>query len=651
MTCAPRRQAARCIAAFGAFVLLAAALLGPADAHGQRPVRRPPIPPPDTVARPDTLVRRDTTAVEPRDSVAAAVPDSASPAVPAPAAPDTTPIPQLPRLYAEAARDGEAGVWTWDQMALLASGALTLTDLLERIPGVTGVRYGFVGLPETVASLGSAGNIELVLDGYVIDPLGAAALDLSRIELAELGHVRVERRLGGLRVEVESLSPRYNAPYSRIEAGTGYYRTNLLRGLFLTPHFLGGSVGLGVERLASEAFGEPTENFSGWAQWTLTGSRLGLQVEYRRGSISRQGEAFGRFSGRRDDVVLRTRAALAPGLAAEAYVGRSTLDDGFHGLADTATVREAGVQAGLRAAYQGGAVRATTSLRARTERGLPALDGEVSAGTTLGGLLALDGALRLTDWREGQRAASATVRAQAGPFFGVRPVAEWFSGKSGTPWLADTAGVPILTDRSGYRAGVEAAYGRLSLSAAGVVLEADAVPDPAVALGQPARLFPGGRVEGLEVAASIPTPWKALALEGAYSRWRGGDTWIYLPVETGRVGLALHTVPLSSGNLELIARLEARHRGAMAVPGFVRADGGGAGTGDGTGADETAAPPLILEVVPAVTTFDFYFQLRIKDVRAFVRWENLANQPFWDVPGRLLPGQRLFYGVKWHFLD
>ena len=194
MTCAPRRQAARCIAAFGAFVLLAAALLGPADAHGQRPVRRPPIPPPDTVARPDTLVRRDTTAVEPRDSVAAAVPDSASPAVPAPAAPDTTPIPQLPRLYAEAARDGEAGVWTWDQTALLASGALTLTDLLERIPGVTGVRYGFVGLPETVASLGSAGNIELVLDGYVIDPLGAAALDLSRIELAELGHVRVERR-------------------------------------------------------------------------------------------------------------------------------------------------------------------------------------------------------------------------------------------------------------------------------------------------------------------------------------------------------------------------------------------------------------------------------------------------------------------------
>src|SRR5690606_30058542 len=157
----------------------------------------------------------------------------------------------------------------------------------------------------------------------------------------------------------------------------------------------------------------------------------------------------------------------APGLAAEAYVGRSMVDDAFRGLADTADVREAGVQAGLRAAYEGAAVRAATSLRTRTQRGLPVLEGEGGAGATLGGILALDGALRLADWREGQRAASATLRAQAGPFLGVRPVAEWFSGKSGTPWLADTAGVPILTERSGYRAGAEATYGRLSLSAAG----------------------------------------------------------------------------------------------------------------------------------------------------------------------------------------
>ena len=640
----PRLRIARRVGAFGILVLPLAALVAPVTAHAQDRPRRPPMPLPDTVARPDTAV-----IAEPPDS--AAVDSAAVPAPAAPAAPDTTPIPQLPRLRAEVTRDRDVGVWTWDQTALLASGALTLTDLLEQIPGVTGVRYGFFGLPETVASLGNAGNIELVLDGYVIDPLGTTALDLSRIELAELSHVRVERRLGGLRVEVESLSPRYNVPYSRIEAGTGYYETNLLRGLFLAPRFLGGSVGLGVERLASKAFNEPAENFGGWAKWTLTGDRLGLQVEYRRASISRQGEAFGRFEGRRDDVVLRTRAALAPGLTAEAYLGRSTVDDAFHGPADTAVIRQAGTQAGLRAAYSGPGFRAATSLRARSERGLPALDGEVSAGVTLGRLLALDGALRLTDWREGQQATLQTVRVQAGPFLGIRPVGEWFSGKSGTPWLADSAGLPILTDRSGYRAGVEAAYGRLALSAAGMVLEADAVPDPAVAFGQPARLFPGGRAEGVEVTASIPTPWKILSIEGAYARWRGGSTWIYLPEETGRVGLALHTVPLRSGNLELIARLEARHRGAMPVPGFVRTGGGGPGAGGAPDGDEPA-PPLIVEMAPAATTFDFYFQLRIKDVRAFLRWENLTNRlGLWDVPGRELPGQRLFYGVKWHFLD
>jgi len=37
-------------------------------------------------------------------------------------------------------------------------------------------------------------------------------------------------------------------------------------------------------------------------------------------------------------------------------------------------------------------------------------------------------------------------------------------------------------------------------------------------------------------------------------------------------------------------------------------------------------------------------------VRALVRWENLTNRPdLADLPGRTLPGQRVFYGVKWQF--
>src|SRR5690606_6298487 len=180
-----------------------------------------------------------------------------------------------------------------------------------------------------------------------------------------------------LRIELETLSPPHNSPYSRIEAGTGDYRTNLLRGLFLAPRLLGGSIGLGVERLASEGWQgrEPVENFGGWAKWTLTGPRLGLQLEYRRSSISREGEAFGRFEGRRDDVVLRTRAEPLPGLAAEAYVGRSAVDDALDGTTDTLRTQVSGVQAGLRAGIRREAFRAATSLRLRTERGLPAWDG------------------------------------------------------------------------------------------------------------------------------------------------------------------------------------------------------------------------------------------------------------------------------------
>jgi hypothetical protein len=53
--------------------------------------------------------------------------------------------------------------------------------------------------------------------------------------------------------------------------------------------------------------------------------------------------------------------------------------------------------------------------------------------------------------------------------------------------------------------------------------------------------------------------------------------------------------------------------------------------------------------LPANNTFDAYAHIRIIDVRIFGRFEDILGQNAIDVPGRFLPGPRLFYGVKWQF--
>jgi hypothetical protein len=576
---------------------------------------------------------------ETRDTVPAPADTAAAAEAAGVAETDTTPPPQLPRLPAAAGEGWNAGVWVWDRAALLASGALTLTDLLERIPGVTTVRYGTAGMPELASGLGgNAGRIELFLDGFALDPLGGPGLDLSRIQLTELESVRIRRGLGSLRIELETLSSWERAAYSRIEAGTGDYGTDLLRGLFLTPSFLGGSLGLAVERLASDGLGfrEPAENFGVWTKWTLAGQGRGVQLEYRRTSISREAmDSYGPFEGRRADLVLRGRIEPVPGLVAEAFAGRSTVDDVRAG---TLRLQDVGEQVGLRAGFRRAGLEAATSARWRRNHGLPGWDIELTAGGALGRILVLDGSVRRVDWRGVTPSWSGGVRLQGGPFLGLRPLAEWHTGAGSAPFFKDTTGAPILTERTGYRVGAVLTRGGFELGAAGLEMEADSVRALGLISEPPGpRLYPGGRIRGWEASARVPTPWPALSLEGWFTRWFSGEPWIYLPVESGLASLVFHATPLKSGNLELLARLDGRHRGAMLVP-----------AGGGTD-DDGAAPPL-LTVAPAVTTLDFYLQLRVKDVRAFLRWENLTRRRgIWDVPGRELAMQRIFYGVKWQF--
>ena len=136
---------------------------------------RPPTPPSAPAGRDsagrvpgpvrtDSAVRRDTTPP---------LPDSLSP--------DSF-RPQLPPLGAPPGPVPQAGRLVFDRDALWFSGALTLGELLQRVPGVFLVRAGWFGRPEVVQYAGQgASSIEVVWDGYAMDPLGedSTGLDLS----------------------------------------------------------------------------------------------------------------------------------------------------------------------------------------------------------------------------------------------------------------------------------------------------------------------------------------------------------------------------------------------------------------------------------------------------------------------------------------
>ncbi len=545
--------------------------------------------------------------------------------------PPALPPPPLVALPAPADTGFSAGAWAWARADLMRSGATTLTDLLSRVPGITGLRNGYYGAPETVSAWGSGGRrMEVVLDGFALDPLGRAATDLARFPLANLESVRVERGLNGVRIELHTLQPLAAQPYSVVEAQAGEpLGLTVFRGVYLAPHFLVGPFSAGVERTASDGLdrAEPANVFSAWVKWSLVNERRGVQVEYLRSATERGGESPFGSNLDRSDLVIRGRTSL-PGDHAvlEAFAGQSVAEDSLAGDAGRPRVRSR--QMGARLGVETGPVVASGEVRYRTQVRLPRLEGALHvAASPLAGAR-LSGEAVWDQWRDAGAASAFTGRAELGPFLGLTPFAEVSAGKRGVAIFgtAPERVTPLLSGH-GARVGASFAWKGTRIAGAALDLHTDSVYTFGVPFDSVARSFPGGDTRGWELSGHIPILWRDFFLEGGYVHWMSGDRWLYLPEEEGRVSLVLHTLPLGSGNLEILGRLEADRRGVMSVP--------------STGGQEVVS-------LPARTVLNAYLQIRIVTVRAFVRFDNMsAVRSLADLPGRTLPAARVVYGVKW----
>lgn len=127
------------------------------------------------------------------------------------------------------------GSFVWDRRDVFSTGALTVQDLLDRIPGVTGLRVGWISQPMITSFMGDPGRVRVFLDGLELtemDPRMKRVWDLTQIPLWALDDIRVERAASEIRIHMRSWRVERTTPFTRTDVYTGDQGTNLYRGLF-----------------------------------------------------------------------------------------------------------------------------------------------------------------------------------------------------------------------------------------------------------------------------------------------------------------------------------------------------------------------------------------------------------------------------------
>jgi hypothetical protein len=559
--------------------------------------------------------------------------------------------PILPRIPSGPGPSIGLGVWSWDRQALMSTRAVTLAELVSLIPGVIALKGGDYGTPVTATSFGAGGGrVRVMWDGFEWVPLEGAVPDLSRIGLAGLEEVRVERHPGELRIELRTREPTDPDPTSLVHVGTGDLGTNLLRGVFAHPTALGGAFTLALDRLETRGPGLAAGgSLNGFAlrYAILRGDRGGIVAEMKR-SAPRTDVADLITGLTRNDWNVRARWRFAEGLIGEAYWGASSLAGGpEEPVYGALHIRRR--QLGVRARYSVGNLWAQGAARRFSGHGVPGEDYEVAAGGTFASVASLDGSARAERWA-GQYAMSWRARIETAPILGLSLFASYEDGETGAPFVSEyeaylrslRLGPPLqpapvpkprprFTNRTGIRAGGKFSWRGFHFSGAWLSMEMDSIRPLGIALDPDGISAPGGDRMGFEATAAVPLPLRGFALEAAVQAW--DDDLAYLPRRLWDGALTYHGIFKESQNLELWGGVGVTRRDPMSIG--VLAPGG-----------DPTVPDLV--VVPFSEEWYTHIQVRIVTLNLFIRWENITGKDDnVDFPNRQQPRFRTMYGVRW----
>ncbi|MBI3789531.1 MAG: Plug domain-containing protein, partial [Gemmatimonadetes bacterium] len=188
---------------------------------------------------------------------------------------------RAPFAHAENPRSLDIGApFTWNREQLMQSGAQTLADLLESVPGASGFRTAWLVDQQTGAYLGDFARVRVFVDGLPFHPPdrdGHGVLDLTAIQLWQFEQATIERGATELRIYLRSWRYDKTIAASRVDVFTGDQDANTFRGYFAQRF----GPGLGIQAAG--------ENLS------LSNTRTGGDGARRAGMV-RVGWARGRWS-------------------------------------------------------------------------------------------------------------------------------------------------------------------------------------------------------------------------------------------------------------------------------------------------------------------------------------------------------------------
>jgi hypothetical protein len=142
----------------------------------------------------------------------------------------------------DAPPDGDHRSPAFRRDSILATGAMNLADLLDRVPGVTTYRSGWLAGIHAASYNGDGTRIRMFLDGVELDaiePRNGGMLDLTDVQLWNLDEVLIERAPGEVRVWMRSMTVTSTTPATRVDIFTGDLNTNAFRG-FLSRRWRNG---------------------------------------------------------------------------------------------------------------------------------------------------------------------------------------------------------------------------------------------------------------------------------------------------------------------------------------------------------------------------------------------------------------------------
>ncbi len=557
---------------------------------------------------------------------------------------DTIKAP-LPAPYVPATMGARSTSRHWTRAELFSSGALTVAELLERIPGVTRMAAGFIQAPSALAWHGDAGAVRLYVDGVEredLTPRNAGVPDFQLIPLWSFEEVAVEETPGELRVHARTWRVQRTTAETRADVLTGSENLNLFRG------FVGkrSANGLALQVAAQQAGTVSRPGMDGDALGSLV--RLGWAGGDWSVDVSSLRQGINRSVGARYFI---PPATLQP-KALPAFVGSSSLPY---------------VRAGWRQPHATGAwaqfvaasvAAALTPENAASTSGTTQTAADSADTTASQGQYTFTGGLNRALFR-GQFRLSGTMRGRSqGGDFKLAPsvLAEWADARAqisvrterrhtGTAtwdvrgaaspltWLRVSASAGVTEPmagggtRAGQSADVAVRWRDRWIGGGMVKLASAAVPGlvefDTAAIG---ATSPAGTA--FKVSATGPV-WRGWNASTEMTRWAASSSYRPQIEAHSRVWFASsfgNRFPKS--NFHLSAGLIHDYRSQLYIP---------------KGADP------IGQVASAYSVLGTQLEIRIAS--AVISWDyrNMAGTSFETFPGYLMPRIASVYGIRWEF--